>query len=695
MTKATGESGKYLELHEQAKASYSAQIALQLLVDLVYRAAYAVPGDMGDMKIERVGMSRGETIITAMQRKLAIRSEKSFIVNPQSNTAAEQRRADVLGRALKGQYVLHRYATSTDIFRLMTHTFLLRGRSALHTVYMPGEKKDPKIRQFALDPLEYFPVRAYGGEIKYFSIERWVSSYEIRTWLEGLDEKMPDGIREDSNEYDSVNDTVRLVEVWDDDGYCRLVGGQTVQEVETEYDGLTLQEARLGETNMKDSDFSCRPLLASIIPELEGYASLMSKQATGVENFFYPFVAVVDRDGTVRQFKITGRDPAEPIELAEGTEVKPLIIQPNYQVLDHLASEMGKNIGDATLSDFAMGQDVTGDTSGFLYNSRIGQIKDDLSDSRDVLQVTFGAAAGDVLRLWEKFADEQPDGGWTLPIRARQGQRRMSVLLKKEDIQGHGLVEMRIDPALPENKLQTVAMYGQMNKPNPVTGVPDFSRNFMLEYTGIADAIGDRAQFDREWEKEYLLANDQDFKAIQLRAIRAKFKSEELAWKRQADSATDDLREREGARKQKQIEGGLDNGAYLPPEIANDPSKAAQWAQLIIQAGSGQAAAEMMKGGGLPLGQPGQPSQAGGNDQRAAALVQRLIGGEPPNPAGVQTPQPPEMNGATGYNTGIDTGLAPPAQLGAQPRQATDQANLQVDQMNQLMQTGQPGLRKG
>lgn len=708
---ANPERDQYLIRHEQARELYGPQIQKMLLVDQVYRADWTPPQELADSDIEFVGMSRAEVIVQKYTRVLGIRSTKTFNVPPHANTSQEQARCDTLERVLQAYYRMHWAATGSDIWRMVTHMTVLRGRAGIHTLYMPGEEEQPQIRQLCYDPLTYFPIRKVGGQTDWFSKEVWLSTYAMKEYLEGLGLDMPE-VEAGDEGYEPLNNSIRLVEIWDKDGYCQVVGPQTVNETELGYGRVTLQEARLGETAMDMPEWSCRPLLAPILPELQGYASLMSKMATGVQELYWPIVIVKDADGTLRHQRFDQRGPLEEIDMGENTQVTVLNPQPNDRLLSNLKNDMNEDISKATMSPVAFSQDIPGSASGNLYDTVLGQIQDDLADVRSQLEHVFGAACGDVLWMLQRFADEQEGGYWEFAIDARPEQRQMSVQITADDIADHFYVEASVKPALPEDKVRNMTIYNQGRQPNPATGVPDLPRSFMISASGLEGLIPDRSEFDRAYKEEVLMANDPEFKATTLAAWKAEFVKKQLEDQKAAEKAMHMLEEKTAAQKMKAIQDGTSTDGILPAEIKTDPAAMGKIAQLMASGQTyEQALGVVQSGAGMGMDQAPGGDQA--NKDRARKLAQQLLGGElpvagdgqqsagqnmpatapqpvgAPNPTGSQMPGQAQMTGTQGYNTGIPTGVASPAQLGAVPRSQVDPSNLQAEAIIQQIARGQ------
>lgn len=660
--------------HDRASADYNEWRRMCDEVAEVYKGEYDVPKDLDGSTLEVSRPSDGMHILRKMEQMIAIRSEKVWKVYAHSDTDREQRRVDKIERWLRGYMAEHAYITQEDWFRSLAWFALYRGRGGAFTLYEPNADT-LKLIISPVDTYDVYPVYGKRG-VRYVTTERWMLREDLEDYFAGLPDaqrpEMAGRVLYPAPEDEADYQFVRVVQYWDDEIFAWLVDDTLIDVQEHGYGFCPYDEARFNRTPLDEQRWASMGVLAGVMDELKGIASLRSKMMTGTELFYFPILLYRNRSGALVRFDPYAK-PGTFQEMDEGFD--PIILNPqvNHEALQLLEQSFQNTVGKGTLPEITYVSDVP-NVSGFLVSQFLSIIQDALSDMRDGLEMSASRIAGNLLKLAETFADEQDDGMWEVPADSGVVEK-----LTTDDIDGHYRVRVKVKVALPQDKLQYATIFNQLYQPDPLTGAPRIDIMTALEISGLQDVIEDTSGMVDRVEMERLFNTDEESKGLYVAYMKARHADKLRTMQRDVEKQAKREERREQRQAEREIEKGLSEDVLLPAEIATNPQQLQQFVALIQQGQTPQIALKMLtEGGGLPMGAPGQPSQQPGGDMQA--LFQELFG------QGAQVAQQPD--GLTGYDNGIAPAALPPAMQGAQPRQSVDQAGLFVEDVEEDQRRG-------
>jgi hypothetical protein len=434
------------------------------------------------------------------------------------------------------------------------------------------------------------------------------------------------------------------------------------------YGRMTLQDIRLNQTPLSEQRFAYDGTFGGVEDELKASAILLSKQATGVQQFYYPKIVVQDENNNLVVYDAA--QPGDPVQIHPDSRIQILNPIPASDVLQLLQNRLDLAIQKATISDQAYSLQSP-DVSGFLHQQVQAQIMDAIADEQYPLQRGWGAAFGDFLYLAEKFGPAQKGGGWSLAF-DRDGRRTVEIL-SPADIDGHYDVTLTIKLQHPSDKLQIATLFNQLRGLG-ADGRPNLPYRAALQVSGLADLMADVPRMENERDLELLLQQDPETQAIYLEYIKARNVDALRDMKQVADKAE---RKEEGRQEREEIKAvarGDSAALIIPGEIKSNPDVLRELAELIEQGIDPKVALQMvLEQKPSAGGQPGAQQGLALSDEEMQFLLNFDRPGQP--------------TGMTGYE-GIDTRALPPAGQGALPRRVVDQDNLYIEGVEEDQRRG-------
>lgn len=655
-------------LAHHAQRLYGAWAGRAAEVEDMWKGEVAEP-DITDPDIEITRFTKPRIYLEKMERMLAVRGALNISCVPEDTTKKAAEKAERRERALRAFMREHQQITQRNVFRDAVFFDLLRGRGPIQVRYEP-EREDLKLRLRAPDPMGVFPVWTDSG-IDYVVTIEYMTRLEVEDYFDGLSETqrekmMVPSLRryDDEEDISSPEDMFEKVEYWDAGGFAWSVDGHLVQYVELEVDWLAWSEARFLSKPLKDEEYASSSPLGIVLEDLKQWQKLLSKQATAVSAFYYPILVYKTEDGMLAT--LDSRDVGEFHEVS--ADFQPIILNPtaNDEGLGRLMAAFEENVGQGTLSPIVFNTDLSNVPSGFMVEKVLSTIKDDLADYQKAIEMTFSRVLSTVLRFMEAYADEQEGGGWKLPLLNEATGRNAYAVITAEDIDGNYAVEVELEMALPHDRIQMVTIYNQL-----LTAQVD--HDTALEISGLAKLVDDRVAMKRRMDWEYLKANDQEVAALYIEKLKADYAPEMAEWERNITSQAKKDARRDQRQAASDIERGLTQDVVLPAEIASDPAKLHQFAQLVEQGILPEQAVQVvLNDDALTMGQPAPQGET--PDPELQGLLNGLFGGP------VQVGEQPAIpDGFTGYDNGIPPSVASAASQGAQPRQVMDQARVEME----------------
>lgn len=641
-------------------------------VETVYKGDFTVPKDVEGLDIEIAQPTDGLTITRKFEQMLGIRREIRFRIPHRARTNREATRADKLERVLRGFFTEHKRMRQSDVLRDGVPITLLRGRGGWTVRYNPNYEDMP-IEVDTFDTFSVYPVMGKRG-VEYVVREYYMTPLDVELYFEGITD--PELMAKKSAALDSdpkkkpSDAPLRVIEYWDDTLFAWSLGGQLIDAQEHGYGFCPYIEARINRTILDDKKWQAMGLLAGYHNDIKQLAAIRSKMVTNFELHYMPMLLYKNPDGALVRF-----DPYAPPgtwqEVAE--DFQPIILNPtaNQEAAMTLFNQFNGSLYKGTLSEITFVNDIP-DASGFLVSNMLSIIQDQIADYRDAFEMAYSHLAGMVLRMMEYAANASEDGA--IEVLTDAGLEKVTA----DDIDGDYRVLVNVKVSLPQDKLQKTTTFNQMYQRDQ-NGMLRFDLDTALEYSGIAEDIGDVQAMKERIELDYLLTNDQQAQALRIEALRAKFFPELKEMQKDVEKAQT-KQERDALRQEERaIEKGESEAVILPPEIANNPQLLSQLAAMSEQGIPASQAVNTLMQGALPLGVPGQPPQGGEDDEAIMSLMQALTGG------GGAPQQMPD--GMSGYG-GVAPAALPPAMQGALPRQSVDRDNLMLEQVATDMRRG-------
>ena len=682
------------ERHRHGVSLYPEWRRFALEVERVYKGNFGPKGEdpPGDLEILRP--SDGYALVHKFLRMLSIRSTMTYESPRADDTRKATERADRLEQVTRGYYDELRYATQRNLHRDAVFYALLRGKGAIQTIFDPTAQL--KIRQEALDPFEYFVVPGKEGP-RWFTTERYMQRIELWDYFEGLTPRQLKGVNvpalwpdPDNPDEDRMPwDWLPVIEYWDDEWFGWKVGNHLVATDQHGYGFVPLAEIPFNQTPLSDERWGTMALIGAAVEDLKNLATLRSKMATGVNQFYFPRLYYADPDGGIHV-----ADANTPIgEFGEvAPDFKPIVLNPqvNHEALQLLMGNLQSAVGNTTINPMVFDVDLSGAPSGFSVSQFLSIVKDDLADYVDSLQVGLSIAASHLLKMMHAKVGEVPGGRWSFPVRDEKGGRRRLVSVGKDDLEDNFkmLVHVRVD--LPQDTLQKSSIFNQLYQDGQ-DGKPRIDFRTALELSGLEYSIEDIAAMEKRIDWAWARRVDPEIQAAEIARIKAEHAGELDDWGKIVDKEQRKQERREEAREIRNIERGLSEDVIYPQELAN-PQAVTQIGLMLESGMTLQGAIDTLMNGGLPLGVPGQQSavpEGAVADPELQLLISALGKGGP----GMGNLAGGLPDGFEGYD-GLDTAALPPAMQGAQPRRVMDQPRVQVeDEQRNAMRGGLPPRR--
>lgn len=686
MTNIMPRSGSWIdERHNHAAGQWGNYLAHLEEVEDVWRGQFTIKADLDTPELEIKQPSEGRSIIKKMNEMLSIRADKRYNVVRFSNNDQEKKICDRLERFCHAYENELATRTGQDVFAMAGILTLLRGKCGMQTIFEKNAKS-PQVRVKLWDPMEYFPVYSDDG-IDWFTTEEWMFRWQLVDFFDALSERqtarlLKDGGRipnmrktKDGEEAD-LNEQVRVIQYWNDEWMAWALDGHMVERYKHGYGWMTLREAKINATPFKDKRWSQEAFFGPVVDALKMKAKLTSKIATSVEAFYYPHILARSESGEIEVFNPIAM-PGDVQPIGKDGSIEVLNPQSNQGEIRALMDLLNNDIAKGTITDVAWNTEM-GSESGFRANLALNLIKDSVADVRHELEKMFGWVAGDVLRMHKKYA---PEGGWEYSILEPEGKHRIQKITA-DDIGDHQRVRVTITPALPQDLLQMATTKAQLTARDPLTGEYFMHPDVADRILGIEDVIGDMTEATNKKELDLLFSQDEEMKMLRLQSLKTKYAGQIREMQKQTEREQKKQQKRDMAAALRDAENGLNEDIVVPSEIASDPQKMQQYAQLIAQGKLPLQALEAVKSG-MPMGMPGEQSFEGqipGQEQEIPADVQEVMA--------QLMGQQPQPDGMTGYDNGINPMVMPSAMQGALPRPALDQDQLFIEQAEEAERRG-------
>lgn len=685
MTKIEPGEGAWISSqHERAKRPWNTYIQHMAEVEEVWQASFEVISDLDTPQLEFKQPTEGRAIIKKMNEMLSLNADKRTSVARFSNNEIEKRKCDQLERFLAAYQNDLAERLGYDIFALSGTMLLIRGKKGMHTTYKQ-DAEHPKIRVKYMDPCQYFPVYGDNG-ISWFTYEEWMYRWQLIEFFENLGEKELDMLEmvpnlkvefdDKGREYEAdLDEMVQLIQYWNWDWSAWSIGNQLIAKHHHKWGRMTLREAKLEATLFEDPRWQQEPFIGPIVDALKMKAAATSKAANAAEAYYYPRVLTKSAEGEII---IMDSTPTAGDTTQIGADGEVIVLNPhaNQEQLKVLIDLLNNDIQKMTLPDPAWTSSV-GDESGFRASLTLNQIKGGVADVRRSAETCDGLVLGDVLWMHERYA---PKGGWEIAMLEPDGKNRIQSITK-DDIGKHQKVTVKITPALPQDMLQMITNRNLLIARDPVTGMVNTDIETANDLTGLSEIIGDTTQAQERRERDFLLTQDEETRALYAENLKVQNANWIREMKRNVERYERIEQKRELKKASREIEQGLTEDIVLPSEIANDPQQLQQFVQLVSQGMTPQAALDALEDG-MPLGMPGEmvteggtaPGREGNFSPETQNVLGMLFGQQQPN-------------GLTGYE-GVNPMAGPAAMMGAQPRRVVDQPQVEVENIDELQQRG-------
>jgi hypothetical protein len=403
--------------HEFAVRQYAKAATLAEEVEELFKADYDIPRDQADTATAAAPRvtrpARARAILDKHLTLLSVRATHKRIVVPRDTSHDELEACAKIERWMSGYERQHQWETKKNVWRHFVYWYLLRGRGVLETRYDPTMLKAKRlpIRTYAPDPLTVFPVYGTHG-LGYYTKETYVPVWEMRAdierhgagakknrWnqLELIDKSAtgPDRAKHD-------NDTVCLVEYWDDDYCCATVDGELLYSKDNAYGFIPLAEAYCMDTPLASMEWAYQSVLAPIADSLKQIYAIVSKMASSVDLYYYPTILVFYEDGRLEALD-GAVVRASDVPRAGVKQIHVISPTTNAPVLQMLLGWLQGDVSLATLPDIAWGAEPASLESGFAISQVLTQVMDKIEDKKTNLEMAYAWDWGHKLRLVQKF----------------------------------------------------------------------------------------------------------------------------------------------------------------------------------------------------------------------------------------------------------------------------------------------------
>jgi len=391
--------------HEFASGLYGDAITRSEEVEELFKSDYKIPRDQGDSATAggptALKPARARAILEKNLTLMSVRAQQKLAVIAKDSGPEEQEKCSKIERWMSGYQRKHMMETKGNPWRDMVYWYLLRGRGVLETRFDPSYLKTDclPIRTFAPDPNGVFAVRGENG------IGFYTKEYTRYVWDVRAEMTKRRGTRAKWNavtlpDKDKDNDTLSVVEYWDDK-YCgATLEGELLYVRKHDYGFVPLAEARCMETPLASMEWAYQSVLSPIMDSLKQIYILASKMAAGVDMFYWPTILVTTPMGVFAYDGGTIRAAEIPTGATKVDIINPT---PNAQVLGQLMGWLNGDVQLGSLPDIAWGAEPSSLESGFAISQVLSQVQDKIWQNKTNLEVAMGWDWGHKLRLVEKF----------------------------------------------------------------------------------------------------------------------------------------------------------------------------------------------------------------------------------------------------------------------------------------------------
>lgn len=405
--------------HEFAVKHYAPATTKAAEVEELFKAEYAIPKDQADPANPggpRVAKpARPRSILDKHLTLLSVRATHSRKVIGFDTSHEEIDRCSKIERWMSGYERQHQYEVKKNVYRDATWWYLFRGRACLETRYDETMLKKGRLPLMTLadDPLTIYPMYGRHG-LGYYTKETDVPVWDLRAdiarhstgekdqrWKQL---KLVDKSKDKADQAKRDNETVALVEYYDENYRAALADGELLYCKPNKWECIPLAEARCLDTPLASTEWAFQSVLSPIADSLKQTFAIVSKMASGVDLYYYPTVLVVYEDGRLEAFD-GGKIKLDEIPRAGVKNVTVIQANPNSQVLQMLLGWLQGDISLATLPDIAWGAEPTSLESGFAISQVLAQVLDKIEDKKQNLEMAFAWDWSHKLRLMEKYGD--------------------------------------------------------------------------------------------------------------------------------------------------------------------------------------------------------------------------------------------------------------------------------------------------
>lgn len=643
---------------------------------------------------EIVKPAQPRNIVDKLASMIGVRQEMRFDVLPLNQSKRQLRRADFLEKVVEAWWLTIEEEAQRNYRKEIAYGTILFGRQPFILEYKPTTPQlYYPIQLDVVDPRTTFTYFGRFGP-QWYTRDYRMQLAELESQFKNLATDV-DGISKPNLSQFKSKDTndwaqsVRVVEYTNAKYRCYAIEGtEFAGPLEHDYGFLPLVEPRFKTTPYRDEErYASDSVLGPVMDDLKGIAILAAKISTGMEETFYPFMVYETEDGSP-MIVHSNNLPLEWIPMKPGT--KPAIFSPtpNHEGVDWLMNFHQTNVSDGTVPRTVFLQDIPDNTSGFMMNTILGVIKDQVDDQRDVLQRAYGTGSSYSLRMHREFADaqgtyEEDDDGeitnftpgkFRLPAFINEEAERTGnnpwLAVGRDDIDEEHRVRVHIKLDLPVDEAQKVAMGVQMRTPD-ATGRPLFSLQTAHETMGV---VNDISQEISRVEREALIASqDPQVAEREMTMAVARYMADTQEEYEDSLKVLEKVTGRQEKVLEKQNLKEFARGLFIPAE---DKLNADLFLDLYMAVQQGMDPALILEGGGQPLANP----------------LEQQPGVPPQQPTG-------QVGQAFTGQEEVDAANLPPPMTGALPRQSTDQANLEMERQFQRSRrfgprVGEEGLRR-
>jgi len=380
--------------HAFAKGLYDeANTASDKVLDMLTEGV-EIPSDApdaGNAMVAQMVMARA--LIERMRQMLQVDASLKPRVMPQKAGEQERERCAKIERCLKGYDRRHAYETKRNYHRDATFWYLLRGRCVLETRVNRAASKTGQLpfSTFCDDPNTIFPVRGRSG-VLWYTKEYSMFAREAKRAIQYLKVKQKPEFPEEPNA------TVDVVEFYDDKYYACVFDGKTlVHSVKHDLGFVPMSEGHCMDTPLEDARWAYQAVIGPVVDHIKLFYILVSKMATGVNEFYFPRIYYKSISGKPIVF-----DPGAVGQLEEmAPDGKFEVVSPdvNSQIIGQLLGVIKGDISLMTLPETAFGAEPQSLESGFAVAQVLGQVQSAIADKVPNLARCFADHYGNLLRM--------------------------------------------------------------------------------------------------------------------------------------------------------------------------------------------------------------------------------------------------------------------------------------------------------